>query len=129
MGGNQFANTPNISNVTKYPDMQELLLIADVLVTDYSTIIYDAAIMHKIIFLYAPDLEDYKSDRGLKAIYFNLPTRINQSNEELLEYIGSFDASQYQTELEEFLGKIKVFDDGKASERVVDRIISELDNK
>lgn len=124
MGCNLFSNTPDVTDVTMYPDMQELLLIADVLVTDYSTIIYDAAIMHKVIFLYAPDLEDYKTDRGLKPIYFKLPCKINQNNEELLNCIERFDTNRYQKNMNEFLSAIKVFDDGKASERVVNRICS-----
>lgn len=129
MNKNLFENKSYITDVSLYPDMQELLLISDVLITDYSTIIYDMAIMRKVILLYAPDLEDYKTNRGLKPVYFKLPTRINQSNEELLEYIGSFDVSKYQHELDEFLGTIKVFDDGKASERVVDKINSVINKK
>jgi CDP-glycerol glycerophosphotransferase len=124
MNKNLFENKSYITDVSLYPDMQELLLISDVLITDYSTIIYDMAIMHKVILLYAPDLEDYKNNRGLKPIYFKLPTCINQSNKELLEYIGSFDVSKYQHELDDFLRTIKIFDDGNASERVVDKINS-----
>lgn len=129
MNKNLFENKSYITDVTLYPDMQELLLISDVLITDYSTIIYDMAIMRKVILLYAPDLEDYKTNRGLKPVYFKLPTRINQSNEELLEYIGSFDVSKYKHELDEFLGTLQIFDDGKASERVVEKINSVINNR
>lgn len=129
MNKNLFENKSYITDVTLYPDIQELLLISDVLITDYSTIIYDMAIMRKVILLYAPDLEDYKTNRGLKPVYFKLPTRINQSNEELLEYIGRFDVSKYKHELDEFLGTLQIFDDGKASERVVEKINSVIDNR
>jgi CDP-glycerol glycerophosphotransferase len=129
MNKNLFENKSYITDVTLYPDMQELLLISDVLITDYSTIIYDMAIMRKVILLYAPDLEDYKTNRGLKPVYFKLPTRINQSNEELLEYIGRFDVSKYKHELDEFLGTLQIFDDGKASERVVEKINSVINNR
>ena len=116
--------TPDSIDVTSYPDMQELLLVADVLITDYSTIIYDMAIMRKIIILYAPDLDDYKNNRGLKPIYFNLPSRINQSNDELMEYICRLDLDEYKKRLDEFLSHVQIFDDGKASQRVVERIKS-----
>ena len=106
--------------------MQELLLVSDVLITDYSSTIYDASIMRKIVLLYAPDLEDYKENRGLKPVYFNFPTKINQSNEELLDYISRFDMNSYQRNLEDFLSGIQIFDDGNASKRVVDRIESVL---
>ena len=116
--------TPDSIDVTSYPDMQELLLVADVLITDYSTIIYDMAIMRKLILLYAPDLDDYKNNRGLKPIYFNLPSRINQSNDELMEYICRLDLDEYKKRLDEFLSHVQIFDDGKASQRVVERIKS-----
>lgn len=116
--------TSDSIDVTSYPDMQELLLVADVLITDYSTIIYDMAIMRKVILLYAPDLDDYKNNRGLKPIYFNLPSRINQSNDELLDYICSLDLDEYKKRLDEFLSHVQIFDDGKASQRVVERIKS-----
>ena len=112
----------NSIDVTSYPDMQELLLISDVLITDYSTTIYDAIIMRKTVFLYAPDLADYKDNRGLKPVYFSLPTRVNQTNDELIEYIRIFDETGYQRQLEEFLATFRVFDDGNASKRVVDKI-------
>ena len=112
----------NSIDVTSYPDMQELLLISDVLITDYSTTIYDAIIMRKTVFLYAPDLADYKENRGLKPVYFSLPTRVNQTNDELVEYISIFDETGYQRQLEEFLATFRIFDDGNASKRVVDKI-------
>ncbi len=117
-----FGEKPFVTDMTHYPDMQEILLISDALVTDYSTIIYDMAIMHKPIFLYAPDIDDYKGDRGLKPIYFDIPTRICTTNDELISYVRNFNYINYQRNLLNFLSKIEVYDDGHASERVVDRI-------
>lgn len=113
-----------VLNASSYPDMQELLLIADALITDYSSTIYDATIMKKLVLLYAPDLDDYKANRGLKQIYFDLPTRICQTSDDLCNYIDEIDVGQYHAELRRFLDSIKVFDDGHASERVVKRIAS-----
>ena len=118
------AYSDKVINASTYPDMQELLLIADVLITDYSSTIYDAAIMNKLVLLYAPDLDDYKTNRGLKQIYFDLPTRICQTSDDLCNYIDGIDMEQYHAELHRFLDSIKVFDDGHASERVVKRIAS-----
>jgi CDP-glycerol glycerophosphotransferase len=126
MENKSFSTTHGIIDATSYPDMQELLLVSDVLITDYSSTIYDAAIMRKIVLLYAPDLDDYKENRGLKPVYFNFPTKINQNNEELLDYLSHFDLNSYQSNLEDFLSEIKIFDDGNASKRVVDRIESIL---
>lgn len=118
------AYSDKVINASTYPDMQELLLIAEVLITDYSSTIYDAAIMNKLVLLYAPDLDDYKTNRGLKQIYFDFPTRICQTSDDLCNYIDEIDVGQYHAELRRFLDSIKVFDDGHASERVVKRIAS-----
>lgn len=45
-------------------DVQELLIAADFLISDYSSIITDFALLNKPILIYCPDLEDYLSDRG-----------------------------------------------------------------
>ena len=124
MGASPIVCSDRVLNVSSYPDMQELLLVADVLITDYSSTIYDAAIMDKLVLLYAPDLDDYKTNRGLKQIYFDLPTRICQTSDDLCNYIDEIDVGQYHAELRRFLDSIKVFDDGHASERVVKRIAS-----
>jgi CDP-glycerol glycerophosphotransferase len=113
-----------VLNASSYPDMQELLLIADVLITDYSSTIYDAAIMHKLVLLYAPDLDDYKANRGLKQVYFDFPARVCQTQDELFSFVDELDMAAYHARLRAFLGKIRIFDDGHASQRVADRILS-----
>ena len=130
MGQNVVKLCQNSIDVASYPDMQELLLISDILITDYSTTIYDAIIMHKTVLLYAPDLEEYCGNRGLKSIYFSLPSQVYQTNEELFEYISKYDETAYQQQLDYFLSTFRVFDDGNASKRVVDRInkITKLHN-
>lgn len=126
-----FNSLPSRSiDVTSYPDMQELLLISDILITDYSSTIYDALIMHKKVMLYAPDIADYKEKRGLNPIYFKLPTHVNVTNDELLDTICKFDELDYQQRLDVFLNSVHIYDDGNASKRVVDKVneISQICN-
>lgn len=127
MGGSPIACGDRVLNVSSYPDMQELLLIADVLITDYSTTIYDAAIMNKLVLLYAPDLDDYKNNRGLKQVYFDFPARICQTEEEFFSFVDELDMDSYRARLRGFLDKIRIFDDGHASQRVVNKILSVMD--
>ena len=111
-----------VTDVTSYPDMQQLLFVADILITDYSTTIYDAAILQKIIFLYTPDLDKYNTDRGLKPIYFNLGIPLCRNSHELMDNIRRFNKEEYLKNLDRFLRSITIFDDGHASWRVVKRI-------
>lgn len=119
---NLIKTSQTIIDVTSYQDMQQLLFIADILITDYSTIIYDAAIMHKCIFLYTPDLEKYNTERGLKPIYFNLHIPFNHNKQELIDQISNFNEELYLKNLDKFLLSFTIFDDGHASQRVVNRI-------
>ena len=49
----------DILNLTDYPDMQELLIAADILISDYSSCIWDYSLLRKPGYLYAPDLKEY----------------------------------------------------------------------
>lgn len=117
-------NNDSIIDVTKYDDIQELLLISDLLISDYSSLVFDYAITKKLCILYASDLEEYiKKDRNL---YFNineLPFPICQNNNELIETIKSYDFEKYINALNKFDLKIGSFEDGNASKRVYDKVI------
>ena len=54
----------HIIDVTSYDDIQELLLISDILITDYSSLMFDFAETRRPCFLYAPDLMDYQKKIG-----------------------------------------------------------------
>ena len=80
--------------------------------------------MHKLLLLYAPDLDDYRQNRGLKPLYFDLPSHICQTQVELCNYIDEINTDDYYNRLQRFLDGIRVFDDGHASQRVVDHLLT-----
>lgn len=118
--GNLFHFDNSKINVTSYPNMQELLLISDILITDYSSSMYEFAIMKKPVFLFVPDL--HKNIRPLKPSFYTLPFPFATTNKELNDIIYHFEKDEYLTSLNEFLKTFVCFDDGHASERVVERI-------
>lgn len=75
-----------IVDVTTYPDAGELYLAADVLVTDYSSAVFDFALTDKPIILLAPDLEEYR--HGERGLYVDLaadpPGPLVRTTEEVL---------------------------------------------
>lgn len=109
-------------DVSNYPDMQELLLISDVLVTDYSTSMFDMTEMNKKVFLFSNDIEEYQSLRGLKRSYFELPIPISKNNDELEKNINSFDADLYEEVLIDINKIYATYDSGNAAFAVVDKI-------
>lgn len=118
-------NNNFIIDVTKYDDIQELLLISDFLISDYSSLVFDFAITKKPCILYTSDLDEYlKKDRNL---YFNikeLPFPICLNNDELFNAIKSFNIENYINSIDNFDQKIGSFEDGKACQRVYEKIIS-----
>ncbi len=117
-----------VVDVTDYPDMQELLVSADVVITDYSSCIYDYILSNKIGFIYATDVEKYDNTRGLYYSLKETPFLIATNNNEMVENIKNFDNEVYLKKVNEFLKGKGCIDDGKASERVVDLIESIVNN-
>jgi CDP-ribitol ribitolphosphotransferase len=110
----------NIINANKV-DIYKLFSVADVLISDYSAIIFDYSILEKPMLLYVPDLEEYERDRGFYYDYSQLaPGPVCRSEKEIINTIltGSYD-------LEKVRGmKHKFFDhhDGKSAKRVAEHI-------
>lgn len=119
-----FCYGEKVINGTVYPDQQELCLISDCLITDYSSIMGDFLLMRKPVFLYVPDLERYASrsaGRGLRYLYYRLPLQRSSNQHELEEQMTHFDAETYGREVDSFMKEYyQPFDDGHASERIVD---------
>ncbi|MCR6096278.1 CDP-glycerol glycerophosphotransferase family protein [Salipaludibacillus agaradhaerens] len=113
----------NVRNVTAYEDTQELLACADILITDYSSLMFDFAITERPCFLYTPDIEQYTASE--RKLYFQLsdlpfPSAVNE--EELLVQFDRFNKQDYLEKLATFLLATGSFEEGKASEKVVERI-------
>ncbi|MBO4853858.1 MAG: CDP-glycerol glycerophosphotransferase family protein [Oscillospiraceae bacterium] len=113
--------SPQIINASHYPDMQELLLAADLLVTDYSTSIFDFAILGKPVILYASDIAQYDAARGLKPIFYRLPFPLAETEDTLNEVVFS-GIGRKQEAVEEFMGAYGSFDEGHAGEIIAQRI-------
>ena len=111
-----------IINVSYYQDAYELMKISDILISDYSSIFFDFLYTKKPIYLYAPDYEKYIEKRGLNFEYQKLPFSISYSPEKLEEKILNEDYKNYIEKLKEFLKNIKLYDDGKASQRICNLI-------
>ena len=126
-----FKYNKNIINVTKYPDIQELMIAADILITDYSSSMFEFGITKKPCFLYTKDIEEYKQDRDLYFDFKKLPFPLATKDDELIKNINLFDSQKYLEELEKFYNKIGAFKAGNASVQVAKIILKEceLDEK
>ena len=118
-GVKEFFKADCTVDATSYPDIQELLMAADIVITDYSSIMFDFMLTEKPVFIYARDIEKYNNDRGFYYSLESTPFSISVNNEELVSNIQKFDKEQYIEKVKKFLSKFECIDDGHASERVV----------
>lgn len=105
-------------DATKYPDMQELLAAADCLITDYSSSIWDFSIMERPIFIYAPDIEEYRNQRGYHMDVFEWGFPVCQNNFELcsaIQHLNEEDAKKMAISHRMQAGS---FEDGSACEQI-----------
>ena len=120
---------PNgVYNVTDYPDIQELLLLTDVAVTDYSSWIFDYVVTYRPGFIYATDIEQYNQLTGFYYPLEETPFPVCHSNKELLEAVSSFDTDVYRDRVKAFLDDKDSVDDGHACERIVAKIKEMMDD-
>lgn len=113
-----------VLNATNYDDMQELMAAADVLVTDYSSTMFEFAMMKKPCFLYAVDVEQYKIERDTYFKIEELPFVLSENNGQLGYAVKSYDEKRYFDKVEKFFNNdIGLKEYGTATEKIVERII------
>ncbi len=119
----------NVVNVSGYPDMAELLFASDILITDYSSSMWDFSLAFKPVFLYTPDIKEYEGERGFYVDMKTLPFPMAVDNDELCSLISKFDVSNYKNSVAAYHKQIGNFEQGKATETVAKRISEIVDNK
>src|SRR5690606_15469637 len=108
-----------IHDVSEVEDINELYLISDVLMTDYSSVFFDYANLKRPMIFYMYDLEHYAKD--LRGFYFDLkelPGDIVKSEKEIVGILNDLGGYQnkYRGQYEMFSDKFNYLDDGRAAE-------------
>ena len=109
-------------NMSFYTDIHELLLVADIAISDYSSVALDFSNTRKPVFLYASDIDKYTAMRGLKPMYYQLPFALCKNNDEMEAAIKNFNMADYSKKLQKFYKVYGSVDDGYASKRVVEHL-------
>ncbi|WP_431799701.1 CDP-glycerol glycerophosphotransferase family protein [Microbacterium kunmingense] len=118
---------PRVIDVTGFPDTSALLLAADALVTDYSSVMFDFSVTGKPMYFLVPDMDHYRGT--LRGFYFDLAARapgpVVRTQQELITAITAEDAAVYAEKYEAWRRTFNARDDGHAAERVVHRILDQ----
>lgn len=125
----QGVRTDNVIDVTRYPEVNELYALADVLVTDYSSVMFDYSVTGKPLLFLAPDIADYR-DR-VRGFYFDFeatsPGPILSDTAELVSALRRLPevSDEYAGRYEAFRHRFNRWEDGQATRRVVERVFAE----
>lgn len=105
-------------------DIAELFLVSDMLITDYSSVMFDYSILKRPIFFFAYDFYKYKNE--LRGFYFSyrkeMPGPISTTTDELICDIKNYDPEKYRERYQAFHDKYNSVDDGNAAGRVLELI-------
>ena len=111
-----------LRNATPYPDMQDLLLCADVLLTDYSSCMWDFSLMHKPCFLYARDIAEYRGERDFYTPIESWPFPLASDNDALARVIKDFNEETYHAAVDRHHKALGSAESGTAAKQCADRI-------
>ncbi|MBW9204495.1 CDP-glycerol glycerophosphotransferase family protein [Mumia sp. zg.B17] len=120
------ADGGQVRDVTAYPEINDLFLAADVLITDYSSVMFDYSRTGKPMVFFVPDYEHYRDER--RGMYFDLaevsPGPLVRSFDDVvavLRDVASVHAS-HEPRYAAWIERFNPLDDGNAAARVVDAI-------
>jgi CDP-glycerol glycerophosphotransferase (TagB/SpsB family) len=116
-------------DVTLYPDLNDLYAISDVMITDYSSVMFDYSITGKPMIFFAPDLDHYATE--VRGAYFSLaetaPGPVVATTGEVVDAIRDLAGVErsYASRYRAWREKFNYLDDGKAAVRAVDALLGE----
>lgn len=126
---NLMENHSHIKNVTmEVEDIQELMMYSDMIITDYSSLVFDYVLLDKPVIFYPYDYNEYFNHRGTVYDYYNeFPGPFAKNEEEVLELIKNveniFTQPDYQNKFQSFKRKHNEYLDDKNCERLYRHLI------
>ena len=126
------ATSDQIVDVTDVPDIAELYVAANACITDYSSAMFDFSVTGKPLYYFTPDLEEYVRNR---STYFDLkdvaPSALHRDVDSLAEDVADLNGynARYGYRYQAFQQSFVPWDDGKASARVLDTILAEIETR
>lgn len=110
-----------IYEFNQHQDIADLYLVSDILITDYSSVMFDYSLLKRPMFFFAYDIENYKNN--LRGFYFDFlataPGPIVKTTAELADSILQYDAKEWEDRYRIFTDTYNHADDGNASKKVV----------
>lgn len=112
----------HLIDATEYEDMQELLCASDILISDYSSCIWDFSLLKRPCFLYAPDAQRYEETFAFYTPMESWGFPVTRSNEELQERITQFAWEKALDDIEKAHAYFGIQETGRAREKIVEHL-------
>ncbi len=116
-----------IINVNHISDIPSLMKIADILISDYSSIMIDYAILERPILAYIPDFEIYKLTRGLYVNKNNLAPNIFENEENLITFINEIQFDQEKMKTKQYRNQFFDVNADQSIDIIKDKMIEYLE--
>lgn len=116
-------------DVRQYDDIQELLLISDMLISDYSSSIWDYSLLYKPCFLYTPDLKYYEDMRGFYTPIQSWGFDVCQTSSELKLAIINFNLEKYSQRISEMHQTFQSFENINSTSLLLNELRIKLNGK
>ena len=119
---------PGVLDVTSYPNITDLFVVADAMVTDYSSVMFDYSVTGRPMIFFVPDMDDYRD--SLRGVYFDLsevaPGPVLATQEEVVDAIRTIDADRvrFADRYREWQQRFNPHDDGHVAERIITRLLA-----
>jgi CDP-glycerol glycerophosphotransferase len=120
---------PGIRDVSAHPSIEDLLLASDILITDYSSLMFDYAVLDRPIIVYAPDWDAYRRTRGITFDLLAEPPGVVATSQ--ADLVDAFITDEVHSEAAtkaraQFRERFCYLDDGRAADRVVRRVFADV---
>lgn len=116
----------DILNGLSYQEINDLIVASELLITDYSSCMFDAMEARKKVIFYAKDISKYMDERGTYFNYEDLPFPLATNNKELHEVIKQYNDEQNNNKMTIFMKQQGFCNNGTASEKASELIYNIL---
>ena len=118
-----FTEDERVIDVSKEEDIHDLICATDILISDYSSVMWDFAQTKRPVFMYVDDIKDYiDNDRALYSFFYEFPYYKAENNEDMIKEIENLDNKKYQEKLDKFFKKCNSYEKGNACEQLFNYI-------
>lgn len=117
-------------DMSNHKDIRELYVMADILITDYSSVFFDYSNLRRPMIFYVYDMEEYRDK--LRGFYFDFeqeaPGPLVKTTEEVIEAVKHIEADEFQlpTKFKSFYDKFCYLENGDSARKVAERIFLQV---